>query len=260
MSLTEFSVDARGVATLTLNRPEIRNAFNAELIREVTQRARDLGPKVRVLVLAGAGKAFCAGADLKWMISMAGYSKQENLDDSTGLDEMFSALDSCSVPVVGRIHGAAIAGATGLVACCDIAVAAESALFAFTEVRIGLVPAVISPYVVRKVGYSFARAAFMTAERFDARRALEVGLVHRVVPDADIDAEIAKVTNELLAAGPEAVIKARELVGQVQGKSPAEVRELTIAMIAERRVSAEGQEGVVAFLEKRPPNWHVPDA
>lgn len=257
--MVKFSVDGRGVATLSLNRPEVRNAFNAELIAAITDAVSSLPDDVRVLVLRGEGKAFCAGADLEWMRSMANYSHEDNIADSSQLEKMLSAIDSSPVPVVGRIHGAAIAGATGLVACCDYAVAEESTIFAFTETRLGLAPAVISPFVLRKVGYSFARAMFLTAERFDAKRAYEVGLVHRVVPDDRLEDAVQDVVESLLKAGPDALHEARTLLDRVWGRTPEEVSELTVQTIARLRVSEEGQEGVASFLDKRPPNWSPPD-
>jgi len=253
--MVEFGVDDRGVATLSLNRPEVRNAFNAELIAGITDAVSSLPDDARVLVLRGEGKAFCAGADLEWMRSMANYSTEDNIADSSQLEKMLSAIDSSPVPVVGRIHGAAIAGATGLVACCDYAVAEESTIFAFTETRLGLAPAVISPFVLRKVGYSFARAMFLTAERFDAKRAYEAGLVHRVVSKEELDASVTDVVESLLQAGPQALREARSLIDLVWGRDPKEVGELTVRTIARIRVSEEGQEGVGAFLEKREPRW-----
>lgn len=253
-----FDVDDRRVATLSLNRPEVRNAFNDKLIAEITRSVQTLPDDVRVLVLKGEGKSFCTGADLHWMRSMAGYSKEENIADSSTLARMFKALDECSVPVVGRIHGAALAGATGLVACCDYVVAGASTIFAFTETRLGLVPAVISPFVMRKVGYSFARAMFLTADTFDAKRAYEVGLVHRVAPDDQLDDAVQEVVESLLKAGPKALIEARGLVDRVWARAPEEVADVTVETIARMRVSEEGQEGVASFLEKRPPNWSDP--
>jgi methylglutaconyl-CoA hydratase len=259
MSVIRFEMDERGVATLTLDRPDVRNAFNDELIAAFTRTVTNLPAEARVLVLAGEGKVFCAGADLNWMRNMAAYSREENQADSSRLRGMFEALESCTVPVVGRIHGAAMAGAAGLVACCDVAVATESTVFAFTEVRLGLVPAVISPYVVRKVGYSFARAAFLTAERFDAARALQAGLVHRVVPSEQLDAAVEQMVRAFLAAGPRALRETGKLLDAVWGRSPAEAGDLTVQTIAEARVSEEGQEGVAAFFEKRPPRWAPPE-
>lgn len=255
MKFAKLDLDPRGVATLALNRPEVRNAFNAELISEITESVRGLDAATRVLVLRGEGKAFSAGADLEWMRSMANFTMEENIADSNSLRLMFDAIDNAAVPVVGRIHGAAIAGATGLVACCDYAIASEETIFGFTEVTLGLVPAVISPYVVRKVGYSFARAMFLTAERFDARRALEAGLIHRVVTSDQLDVAVETVVDEVLAGGPTALRRARQLLEEISGKSPHDVADLTVRTIAEVRVSPEGQEGVTSVLEKRPPSW-----
>lgn len=257
MSVLRVETDERGVATLTLHRPEVRNAFDDELIGAVTTTVRDLGDDVRVVVLAGEGPVFCAGADLRWMRSMAGFTREENIADSARLRGMFEALDACPTPVVGRIHGAAMAGATGLVACCDVAVAAEGTVFAFTETRLGLVPAVISPYVVRKVGYSFARAMFLSAERFDAQRALATGLVHEVVSPESLDDAVARVVDGFLSCGPRALRETRRLLDAVAGREPSEVAELTVRTIADARVSEEGQEGVASFFEKRPPAWRT---
>lgn len=255
MNTIRLEVDSRQVASLTLSRPEVRNAFNAELIAELTEAVRAVPENVRVIVLSGEGKAFSAGADLEWMRGMAGYSREENLSDSRGLERMMASLDATRVPVVGRIHGAAIAGATGLVACCDYAIAASSTVFAFTEVRLGLVPAVISPYVVRKVGYGFARAMMLSGERFDAQRAFDAGLIHRVVADEQLDAAVEEAVDAFLPAGPQALAKTRDLLDAVWGHTPDQVADLTVETIAAVRVSDEGQEGVASFLEKRPPRW-----
>ena len=257
MSLVEVEIDDRQVAHLTLNRPEVRNAFNAELIGDLEEAVTSASEESRVIVLSGHGKGFSSGADLEWMRGMAGYSHEENVEDSRKLQKMLEAIDGSPVPVVARIHGAAIAGATGVVACCDYAVASVETVFAFSEVRLGLIPAIISPYVVRKVGYSFARAMFLTAERFTAERAFQVGLIHKVVPEDGLDSEVARVVDDLLAGGPEALKGSRDLLDRVHGRPPGEVRGLTVETIAEKRVSAEGQEGVTAFLEKRPPNWNT---
>ncbi|HLF69853.1 MAG TPA: enoyl-CoA hydratase-related protein [Actinomycetota bacterium] len=257
MSLVSFQVDERGVARLALNRPDVRNAFNAELIEQITSTIENLPANVRVLVLSGEGKVFSAGADLDWMRSMAAYSLEENAADSSRLSRMFEALDNCRAATIARVHGAAIAGATGLVACSDVAIASAETVFAFTEVRIGLVPAVISPYLMRRTGYSFLRSAFLTAERFDASRAMSVGLVHQVVDASELDEAVEKTVTDLLAAGPEALREARTLVNAVWGRAPADVADLTIRTIAKRRLSPEGQEGVSAFLEKRDPRWRI---
>lgn len=247
--MIKFERDDRGVAQLQLNRPEVRNAFNAELMEAIVQKTKQPDVGTRVIVLSGAGKIFCAGADLKWM---------RGGRDSGLLREVFEAVDNCPVPVIARVHGAAIAGATGLVAACDLAVAAETTVFAFTEVRLGLVPAVISPYVVRKTGYAFARAAFMTAERFDARRAFEAGLIHRVVAEDKLDETVDSYVDALLAGAPGALVKARNLVNDVTGRRPAEAKSLTVEALSAARFSEEGQEGVAAFLEKRLPSWIKP--
>jgi len=253
MNEIRFEVDSRGVATLTLNRPEVRNAMNGELMSQMAETIGNLPSDVRVLVLAGEGKVFSSGADLAWMMSAT-----EAGGDSAVLLSLFSAVDQCRAPVVARVQGAAMAGAAGLVACCDFAVAAEDAVFGFTEVRLGLVPAVISPYILRKTGYSFARAAFLTGERFDARRAYEVGLVHRIVPSDQLDAAVEEVVRSLLLAGPEAIGEVRKLIEKIWGRSPSEVSDVTVAAISERRASEEGREGITAFLEKRRPRWAQP--
>jgi methylglutaconyl-CoA hydratase len=258
--MIRVETDPRGVRTVALDRPDVRNAFNVELIAAITSAVHGLGEDTRVLVLRGEGKVFCAGADLNWMRSMAAYTREENVADSTRLRQMFEAIESCPVPVVARVHGACMAGATGLVACSDVAVAEQGCVFAFTETRLGLVPAVISPWVVRKVGYSFARAFFLSAERFDADRAYEAGLVHYVVPSDELDAKVDEIVDGFLKCGPRALRETRKLLDEVHGHRPDEVREITVRAIADARVSDEGQEGVAAFFDKRPPGWVSPKA
>jgi methylglutaconyl-CoA hydratase len=249
------------VVRLTLNRPGVRNAFNDRLVEELHEWAdsttRDPGG-VRVVVLAGTGKAFCAGADLSWMSRYADASREENLRDAQGLAAMFDALDRLPLALVGRVHGAAVGGGTGLVAVCDCAVADQTAAFAFTEVKLGLVPSVISPYVLAKIGRSAARELFLSGARFSAEHARAIGLVHEVVPPADLDAAVARRVAELLTAGPDAVAAAKRLIGRVWPLAPEEAAELTADAIATRRVSAEGREGMQAFLEKRRPRWYGP--
>ncbi len=250
------SVSGR-VARLVLARPDVRNAFDDALIAELTASVRDLeGDRdLRVLVLSGEGKAFCAGADLAWMGRMVSYSHADNRRDSEALAKLFAALDAFPRPVVGRIHGAALGGGAGLVAVCDVAIAAEGTLFGTTEVRLGIVPAVIGPYVVRKIGESAARRWFLTGDRFPASEALRVGLVHRVVPPEALDAAVDETVASLLSGGPEALAVAKELARTV-GRIPlAEAVPLTVETIAARRVSAEGQEGMRAFLSRRDPSW-----
>ena len=245
---------------LRLNRPEVRNAFNEHVISELTDwaadaRSRAARRELRVVVLSGAGKTFCAGADVAWMSKTIAYSDEENLRDAAAMSRMFAALDELPVPLIGRIHGAALGGGAGLAAVCDIVVADEQALFGFTEVKLGILPAVISPFVVAKIGRSAARELFLTGARFGANRAKEIGLVHAVVPAHELDNAVATYVHELLAGGPEAIAAAKALIPTVGGETAAAAASLTTAAIAARRVSAEGQEGLRAFLEKRKPSW-----
>ena len=253
--LVRSAIDERRVARITLARPDVKNAFNAELIAELSRAIDEVPPDARCVILASDGDTFCAGADLGWMGSMADYTVEQNRIDSGRLAEMYARLDSLPMPIVVRIQGAAIGGGAGLVALADIAVAVEEAVFAFTEVRLGILPAVISPYVVRKVGLSFATAAFTTGIRFDSHRAFATGLIHSVVDAGQLDPEIDRFVDAIIAGGPQAVNAAKQLVREVVGREPAAVRDLTIQRIAEARVSAEGQDGMRAFLEKRAPSW-----
>jgi methylglutaconyl-CoA hydratase len=245
------------VARVSLNRPEVRNAFNEELIAEMTAWAGSVtatGP-ARVAILAGAGPVFCAGADLTWMSKMVAYTRDENVRDARAMARMFEVLDRLPIPLIGRIHGAALGGGAGLAAVCDIVVAAEDAAFAFTEVKLGILPAVISPFVLAKIGRSAARELFLTGSRFSAARAREIGLVHAVGPMEDLDRMVAKFVNDLLTSAPEAIAAAKELVAEVATRTPTSASEYTIDAIASRRVSPEGQDGMNAFLGKRPPKW-----
>ena len=245
------------IERLTLNRPDVRNALNETVIEELTDWARAIGSdqRVRAVVLSGAGSVFCAGADLAWMSKMVAYTRDENVTDATAAAALFGALDTLPVPLIGRIHGAALGGGAGLAAVCDIVVAASDAVFGFTEVKLGLVPAMISPYVLPRIGQSAARELFLTGMRFDAARAKEIGLVHRVVAATEIDAQVNSYIHELLGAAPEAVKTIKALIRRVAGRDATEVRTLTAETIADRRASAEGQEGMRAFLEKRKPAW-----
>ncbi len=245
------------VVRITLNRPERHNAFDETLIAELTQAFEALreDEAVRVVVLQGAGKSFCAGADLNWMGKMVNYTFAENLEDARALARMFEVIDHCPKPVVGRVHGAAIGGGAGLVAVCDIAIATPNAQFGFSEVKLGLIPAVITPYVMRKIGYGNARALFVSGERFDAETALRIGLIHRLVPDEQLDATVEATVRNLLQNGPNAMAAAKMLLHAALVLPADELRSLTIARIAELRVSEEGQEGIRAFLEKRKPNF-----
>jgi len=243
---------------LTLNRPDVRNAFNADVIAELTSWAADVGARagaVRAVVIAGAGKVFCAGADAAWLEQSARYSQDDNVRDATATSQMFRAIDELPMPVIGRVHGAAIGGGIGLAAVCDVVVAAEDAVFGFTEVKLGIIPAVISQFVLPKIGPSAARELFVTGARFPAARAYKIDLVHAVVPEADLDTTIGRYVTEILASGPEAIAAAKKLIRDVWASRAGEVTALTAQALASRRVSAEGQEGLRAFLEKRKPRW-----
>ena len=247
------------VVTVSLNRPDARNAFDEHLVAELDGWARaPLPPGVRVAVLRGEGKVFSAGADLTWMSKMVAYSHEENVRDARAMSAMFLALDTLPVPLVGRVHGAALGGGAGLAAVCDIVVAADNAIFGFTEAKLGILPAVISPFALAKIGRSAARELFLTAARFSAERAREIGLVHAVVGESALDATVEAYVRELTSSAPEAVAAAKQLIANVAGRRPAEVSDLTAETIAAHRVSAEGQAGMRAFLEKRRAPW-VPD-
>jgi methylglutaconyl-CoA hydratase len=250
-------VESGPIARVTLNRPEVRNAFNEVLIEELTSWAESIKPggSTRVAILAGTGKTFCAGADLTWMSRMVAYTQEENLRDARAAAGMYEALDALPIPLVGRIQGAALGGGAGLAAVCDIAVAADDAVFGFTEAKLGILPAVISPFTVAKIGRSAARELFLTAARFSAERAREIGLVHRVVPAGDLDAMVDALTAELLTSAPGAIGEAKALIAKVAGADPGRVGDLTSAIIARHRVSAEGQEGMRAFLDKHRAPW-----
>ena len=245
------------VERLTLNRPDVRNAFNEDVIAELTAWAHAAAQdaSLRVVILAGAGKVFSAGADANWMAKMVGYTREDNLRDATRMAEMFLALDTLPAAVVGRIHGAALGGGAGLTAICDIAVADDAALFGFTETKLGILPAVISPYVLPKIGPSAARELFLTGMRFSAARAREIGLVHAVVPSAALDTAVDVYVTELLSASPTGVAASKKLIAQVWGRSPQDAMSITANAIATQRVSPEGQDGLKAFLDKRKPGW-----
>ena len=242
---------------LTLNRPDVRNAFNADMIAELTSWAAALprSSDVRAVVIAGAGKTFCAGADAGWLAKSATYSEADNIRDATAASQMFRAIDELPVPVIGRVHGAAIGGGAGLTAVCDVVVAADDAVFGFTEVKLGVIPAVISPFVLNKIGPSAARELFVTGARFPAARAYKIDLVHAVVPAPDLDATIERYLTEILASGPEAIAATKMLVRDVWANRGGDLTALTAKALASRRASPEGQEGLRAFLEKRKPRW-----
>jgi len=245
-----------GVLHVSLNRPEVHNAFNDELIAEAVDLFSSLDvDAARAIVLKGAGKTFCAGADLNWMSRMVSYTFDENVSDALAMASMFSALDNLPIPLIGRVHGAALGGGAGLAAVCDIVVASDDALFGFTEAKLGILPAVISPFVVQKIGVSSARELFLTGARFSASRARELGLVHSVVPAGDLDAAIDGYVRELLTSAPHAIAAAKQLIAAVADRVPAEVSDITAETIARHRISDEGQDGMRSFLEKRKPSW-----
>ncbi len=255
--------DARGVGTLTLNRPDLHNAFDDTLIRDLTEalQAMNADDSVRVIVLRALGKSFSAGADLNWMKRMAGYSWSQNYQDSLGLATLMQTLATLSKPSVAVVQGAAFGGGVGLVACCDIALASSTASFCLSEVKLGLIPAVISPYVIAAIGERAAKRYFVTAERFNAETALRLGLVHELYAPDHLDAEVEKLVDTLLANGPVAVQEAKRLIARVAGKPIDEdLVRFTAQKIADLRASAEGREGIGAFLEKRTPNWDVKDS
>jgi methylglutaconyl-CoA hydratase len=248
---------SNGVTALTLDRPEVHNAFDEALIAALTAAFIEASTddQVRAVVLRANGKSFSAGADLNWMKRMAGFSEAENLADAQRLAELLRVIDTCSKPVIARVQGNAFAGAIGLVACCDLVVAVPEAEFAVTEVRLGLIPAVISPYLIRAMGVRQARRWFLTAERFSAEQALAMNLVHEVVDAGELDACVMHWIDAIQKAGPHALAAAKQLVAAVDGVPSAAVIADTAQRIASIRAGAEGKEGVSSFLEKRKPNW-----
>ncbi len=251
-----------GVVRVWLDRPDVRNAFNPVLIEELRVAMESVGSDdaVRAVVLGGRGKVFCAGADLGWMRDMAGYTRDENEADARRLAEMLEALDSCPVPVVGRVQRAAYGGAVGLLACCDSVVCTDDCTFALSEVRLGISPATIAPYVIAKIGGTGARDLFLSGEPFDAARALRLGLVHQVVPATELDDAVDRKLARLRKAGPQAARETKALVRSMTALADEARREQTAALIARLRVSSEGQEGLGAFLEKRQPGWAPPES
>lgn len=257
MSTLHIAYDA-GVARITLARPDIRNAFSDVAIADITQAFLTVGARadVRAVVLAAEGPAFCAGADLNWMRRMADYSRDENRDDAGKLAEMLRVIYECPQPTLARVQGDVYAGGLGLVAACDMAVAAEGAGFCLSEVKIGLIPATISPYVIRAMGARAAHRYFLTGERFDAAEARRIGLVHEVVAAEALDDTVNGLLKPLLSAGPDAVRACKRLVVDVAGRDiDAGLIAATVESIANIRASAEGKEGVQAFLSKRKPSW-----
>jgi methylglutaconyl-CoA hydratase len=247
-----------GVATIRMNRPDVHNAFDDALIGALTVELRRLDelPQARAVVLAANGKSFSAGADLNWMRRMAKYSREENIRDAMALAGLMRTLDGMKKPTIARVQGAAFGGGVGLVACCDIAIASTDAAFSLSEVRLGLIPSVISPYVIAAIGERQARRYFLTAERFDAMEARRIGLVHEIVDGGALDEAVAKMAAQLLKGGPQAQAAAKELIADV-GRRPMDdaLSAETARRIAAIRVENEGREGLAAFFEKRKPDW-----
>ena len=247
-----------GVETVTLNRPDVRNAFNDEVIVELTAVFAELARRdeVRCVVLAAAGSAFCAGADLNWMKRMAGYTREENLEDASHLARMLEVIFHCPKPTIAKVQGDVYAGGTGLVAACDMAVSVDTAQYCLSEVRLGLIPATISPYVIRAMGTRAAHRYFLTAERFGAAEALRIGFVHEVVKADALDAKVGEIAQALVGAGPQAVKACQKLLHDVAGHEiGAGLVRRTVEGIADIRASDEGREGIQSFLGKRKPNW-----
>lgn len=257
---THISVDHSfqgRIARVTMQRPEVHNAFNTQLIQDLQIAFSQLSQdnNLHAVILAGAGKSFSAGADIQMMQKAITFSADENVQDALQLANLMQTIDTFPCPVVARVHGAAMGGGVGLVAVCDIALVADHVRFAFSEVKLGIAPAVISPYVLRKIGVSHARALFTTGERFSAQRAYEIGLVHTVVPAEQLDEALEHTTQELLTSAPQALRTCKTLAQRVGSMETTEVHSYTAETIARLRTSSEGQEGLRAFLEKRQPNW-----
>jgi methylglutaconyl-CoA hydratase len=253
-----YQLDNRGVATVTLNRPDIHNAFDDQLIAELTTIFQQIGQddNVRVMILASKGKSFCAGADLNWMKRMADYSYEENLADANALAQMLLTLNELPKPTIARVQGSAFGGAVGLIACCDMAIGSKLSKFCLSEVKLGLMPATISPYVIDAIGARAARRYFTTAEVFSSRRARRLGLLSEAVTEEELDQTVELLVTHLLKNAPKAVASAKQLVFDLRD-TPAgkDLLDLTCERIATARVSAEGQEGLSAFLQKRKANW-----
>lgn len=250
---------------VTMSRPEVHNAFNEHLIADLSHCYREIarqtdGPDpLRVVVFTGEGKSFSAGADLNWMRKMVDYTFEENMEDSMALAELMHLIYTCPVPTIARVNGAAIGGGVGLLSACDFVVASDRATFSLSEVKLGIVPACIAPYVIGRVGQRAAREFFLTGERFNAKKALEIGLVNRVAPHDELDEAIGELAERLITSGPQALKMAKDLIREVPGMSPDTYKKYTAEMIARLRISDEGQEGMRAFFEKRKPAWAQDD-
>ena len=254
------SNDKRGVLTICMNRPEVHNAFDADMIGELTAALKeaDLDDTVRIIVITGSGSCFSAGADLNWMRSLVNASQEENERDAMRLADLLRQLNYLSKPTIARINGAAFGGGVGLIAACDITIAIENTLFGLTEARLGLAPAVISPYVIRRIGENYARRYFLSAERFDSQTAYDIGLIQQTAAENELDAAIEDTISQVLKSGPAAVSHCKHLIFEIAGHDEGSQKvsdEMTSRLIARLRVSDEGQEGLTAFLDKRKPGW-----
>ncbi len=253
-----ITFDAQGPAIwVTLSRDDVRNAFNGQMLADLLD-AFAAAPKVpggRVVVLTGVGSAFCAGADLNWMRAVRDFTYEQNLEESNQVAAVMRRIYDCPLPTIARVNGPAIGGGAGLVACCDLAAASESARFSLSEVKLGLIPSCISPYVIRKIGEGNARELFLTGERISAEKARAIGLVNEVAKEGELDVVVAKWVNQLVTSGPVAIAKCKELIRNVPRMGLDEAGPYTAEMIAKMRTSEEGQEGMAAFLEKRKPKW-----
>lgn len=247
------------MAIVTLARPERHNAFDAAMIGELTAHLTSLAndDRARVVILTGAGQSFCAGADLRWMRESLSWTREQNIADAEQLAALFDAAWTMPKPLLARVNGSAVGGGAGLIACCDLAIATESAHFSFAEVKLGLVPAVIAQYVVPKIGVSHARALFVSGERITPERAFEIGLIHAITSSEDLDATVSSIARRLLGSAPEAVAASKRIVDAVWTMERAAARQFVIEAIADARTGSEGQEGIRAFLEKRSPRWNA---
>ena len=256
-----LTIDERQIAYLTLNRPEVHNAMSLQMIRELRQVVTELNAnlEVRAVIITGSGKSFCAGADLRWMQKIATQNREHRIAEATELSEMLGELDQLNKPLIARINGLSFGGAVGLIACCDIAVAVEDALFSLTEVLLGLLPATISPYVLRRIGASNARRVMLNAHRFAAEEAVHLGLIAKAVPAEKLDEAVEKEISELLRCAPESVSATKRLIEEVRGKEPDEIRSATIDKLANAWESDSIKEGIDAFFNKRKPSWN-PDS
>ena len=253
-----LKIDERQIATLTINRPDVHNALSLEMIRELRQVVVDLNKHtdVRAVILTGSGKSFCAGADLRWMQKIATQKREARIAEATELSEMLGELDQLKMPLIGRINGLSFGGAVGLIACCDIAVAVDDALFSLTEVLLGLLPATISPYVLRRIGASNARRLMLNAHRFAAEEAVSLGLIAKSVSTDKLDEAVEEEISELLRCAPDAVFAAKRLIAEVRGNEPDDVRNATIEKLANAWESESIKEGIDAFFSKRKPAWN----